>query len=134
MTRLGLSRPLRRRDFDVIGEHLHTQTVIFPLTGRLREVVIEDYIFIKNGLTSPWRRWLRAHAFAHILLHVGNQVIIAQTNPLLYNRQELQADLFAGYLLVGDPLRFGPDATLHDIAAWATVPEECLLRWLQAVR
>ena len=92
------------------------------------ELIVNDVVVLGTGLARSWRRWLKAHALGHHLLHSGNQLEL----PLLVQGHwERQVDEFAGWLIFG-ALPFSVSAGTVDagiLAEWADVPVECVRRW-----
>jgi hypothetical protein len=100
-----------------------------PFGGRLREVYLGGVLGIRAGQPAGWVRWLKCHGLGHHLLHRGNR-LYAEGKLYLWRRQEAEAELFAGTVLLGDvgPLR-GPGA----LAREARVPLACARSWQAAL-
>jgi hypothetical protein len=99
-----------------------------PFTGRVREVYAAGLLGIRAGLSSEWVRWLKGHGLGHHLLHRGNH-LYAAGGLHLWQRQEIEAELFAGTLL------FGPASPIdvRRLAGTARVPPECVRSWQASV-
>ena len=95
-----------------------------PFTGRVREVYAAGLLGIRAGTSPEWTRWLKGHGLGHHLLHRGNHLYSAG-GLHLWQRQEIEAELFAGTLF------FGPASPLDisALAEMAAVPRECVRSW-----
>jgi hypothetical protein len=98
-----------------------------PFVGQVREVYADGLLGLRAGLAAGWVRWLKAHGLGHHLLHRGNH-LFAANGLYLWQQQELEAELFAGTLLLGPvtPL------DLSGLADAAAVPPECIRAWQAA--
>lgn len=101
----------------------------FPLAGRIREIVIGRYVFVQHGLDPSWRKWVKVHALYHRLYHTGNQLFLDQHEPLITIRQERQANVYTGFVLVGHIDTIARGITITEAAVQADVPLECAHRW-----
>ena len=106
-----------------------TVEVDWPFGGRVREVYSAGLLGIRAGLPRGWVRWLKGHGLGHHLLHRGNH-LYARDGLHLWQRQELEAELFAGALLLPEP-PLAP-ATFPELADHAEVPVECIHAWQAA--
>jgi hypothetical protein len=95
-------------------------------TGRVREAYSAGMLGIRAGLSSEWVRWLKAHGLAHHLLHRGNH-LYAEGTFHLWQRHEVEAELFAGTLLLADAPP--PVFNLPRLAELGRVPLECVRSW-----
>lgn len=101
-----------------------------PFNGRVREVYVNGLLGIRAGLSPEWARWLKLHGLGHHLLHRGNHLYVS--NGLhLWQEQELEAELFAGAVLLGPVI--GQTPSLPRLASVAKVPLECVLSWQAGV-
>jgi hypothetical protein len=100
-----------------------------PVTLPMREFRQGKVIGIRIDQPSRWRLWLKAHALGHYLMHRGDQDKFA--DGVVVDKQEHQADLFAGYLLIGS---CWTGESMGDIASNRGVPHECVERWLEMAR
>jgi len=98
------------------------------LPGDLYDILAEPYGLMLRGIGREWELWLKAHLLGHRLLHVGNQL---EMPPPWVDWQERQAEVFAGYLIFGEPadLYDGAIVTVRGVAMAAHVPMECVRRW-----
>src|SRR5689334_2413198 len=69
-----------------------------PFKGRVREIYFQGTLGLRAGLPPAWGRWLRCHGLGHHLLHKGNHLYV-RDGLYLWQRQEIEAELFAGTLL-----------------------------------
>lgn len=87
----------------------------YPMKGRLRGVLIDGVIVLRDGLDSGWRRCIKAHELGHHLMHDYNAFYLHQPHrEHLKNRVERQAQAFAGALLTGEPFDEETSVRLHD--------------------
>lgn len=98
----------------------------WPFTGRVREAYSAGVLGIRAGLPSGWVRWLKAHGLGHHLLHHGNHLYATGTLHR-WERQEVEAELFAGTLLLADEP--APLFDLGRLAELGRVPPECVRSW-----
>lgn len=105
------------------------------LVGRVREVLIGSVLALARGLDRRERRWLIAHGLGHWLMHEPGGYVDVPDRDATRERQEWQAELFAGWLLCCD----GPippiDRITRDgvagLAEYAEVPDAAALRWAE---
>lgn len=107
-----------------------------PFVGQVREVYSHGSIGIRAGMEPCWRRWCLAHGLAHHVLHPrANHLFLGRGSDNYHvRRHEVQAEMFAGYLLFGELL--DPPPGVHDVlgvALWADVPFLCAMRWTRLV-
>lgn len=86
-------------------------------------------IGIRAGQSESWRKWYKAHALGHCLLHRGDQ--FKDPDGVVTAKQERQADLFAGWLLLAHAWQ---GETPDEIAEKCGVPQECAQKWAEEVR
>lgn len=92
------------------------------------ELIVDDVVVLDTRLAHSWRRWLKAHALGHHLLHSGNQL---EMSLLVQGHWERQVEEFAGWLIFGT-LPFSVSSGNVDagmLAEWGDVPVECVRRW-----
>ncbi len=104
------------------------QVIETPADLPVREFRRGKVIGIRADQPSSWRVWLKAHALGHCLLHRGDQDQFS--NQVLLRKQEREADLFAGWLLIGDLWC----ESVWELAEERGVPVECVERWLEMAR
>lgn len=108
----------------------------FPMDS-LHEVILGDRLYLSAALACCERRWVKAHALGHRLLHSGNQFWLeCQSRDAWHgSHQERQAETFAGYLLLGDLAWVARRGCLErwQIAEEAGVPEYRLAEWIGLV-
>ena len=93
----------RPRDIERVLKAEQIQVVRFPLKGRLKEMIVYDFIGLALTLERDAREEyeLLAHAFGHYLLHAGNQPFFHLAKDRVVARQwEHQAWDFANELLM----------------------------------
>ena len=130
-TTLELTAPLDTLELDLIEEHLHLQHLVYPrLSGAMKMVILEHMMFLQSNLESALTRWLRAHAIGHLLLHGDEEPYFACGPYVGGSTLEIEAELFAGFLLIGDPVTLNPQWSPWQIAEWARVPWDRVLNWL----
>lgn len=91
------------RDIERVLKAKRIQVVRFPLKGRLKEMIVYDFIGLALTLERDAREEyeLLAHAFGHYLLHAGNQPFFHLAKDRVVARQwERQAWDFAFELLM----------------------------------
>jgi hypothetical protein len=91
------------RDIERVLKAEQIQVVRFPLKGRLKEMIVYDFIGLALTLERAAREEyeLLAHAFGHYLLHAGNQPFFHLAKDRVVARQwERQAWDFAYELLM----------------------------------
>jgi hypothetical protein len=92
-------------------------------------VYADGVLGLAAGLSREWARWLKAHGLAHHLLHRGDHAY-ARAGLYLCQQQELEAELFAGTLVLG---AVSSPAGLPALAAAARVPLACVHSWPAAL-
>lgn len=100
-----------------------------PFGGRVREVYASGVLGIRAGVSPGWVRWLKCHGLGHHTLHRGNHLYV-RDGLYLWQRQEIEAELFAGALLLGEQ---SPIQDLAALAEAAAVPVECVQAWQAAL-
>ena len=98
------ARAVRRRydlqrscDIERVLAAENVEVLRFPLAGRLDEVIVFNFIGIRDTIEDARLVYeLLAHALGHYLLHAGNQIeFVLPTNTLLADQWERQAWDFA---------------------------------------
>lgn len=89
-------------DPELIAEREGLQVMIIPLPLRWWDILLWDFVAIRDDISLPWRRWCLAHCLGHHFMHHGNQLRLTERDDLIHKRrlQEAQAESFAGWLLV----------------------------------
>ena len=122
-TRFGLGpRPVEDAQLVAIARSLGLCVQERDLVD-VREVWASDLLVINSRLPREQRRWLLAHGIGHHALHIGNLFVLPTATIA---RQEREADLLAGAMLLGDSARRMDRA---ELAAYHQLPEEALTRW-----
>lgn len=134
--RYGLTGPPTDDDLRAIcaGEGL-TLVDAPELVGRVKEVVIQDCLCLATGLCRRERRWLIAHGLGHWMLHEPGGHFYVRDERLARGKRELQAELFAGWLLCADANGAPPFGHLRcegvtGLADWVDVPYAAVNRWI----
>ncbi len=125
----SLCRPVVETVLDRALAAENIEVVDAPADLPVPEVRRGNVIGIRLGESHSWRKWLKAHALGHYLLHRGDQ--FENCDKLVLARQERQADLFAGWLLIGSARTSQP---AWELAEQYGVPTECVEGWLEATR
>lgn len=124
-TSFALGETVSDDDLDRVLDGLGLEWRERDLPGRLTEMVTDGLIVVQKGLSHRERRWALAHATGHHLGHDGDQTSL----DLSWRwRQERQADIFAGFLLLS-PNLMGRLRSVHELADRADVPLDQALRW-----
>lgn len=120
--RFGLRDRVSGRMLDAIVRQLRLEVRIRPLGG-VHEVYLGQCIALNASLTVRDRRWLVPHGLAHHLFDCGNQFSV---DWIRRAKSERRAELFAGWLLMGDP----PALSALQLAEFHELPHERVARWL----
>lgn len=76
----------------------------YPFVGRVRGAIIDDHVFIADGLCGGERIAVKAHELGHYVLHEGNGFYLQMPmHRIIGLRRDRQAQLFAGALILGSP-------------------------------
>ena len=105
---------------------LQVDTAERELPRELAELLTNDVLILRPHLPHDCRRWAIAHAIGHLLAHAGSQI---QLPDVLTCRQERQADVFAGFLLIGLPC-LEDSNSIFEVAEAACVPPERVAQWI----
>lgn len=89
-------------DPELIAEREGLQVMTIPLPLRWWDILLWDFVAIRDDISLPWRRWCLAHCLGHHFMHHGNQLRLTERDDLIHKRrlQEAQAESFAAWLLV----------------------------------
>lgn len=101
--------------------------------GPLRELLKCGRLYLRDGQSREWLRWLKAEGLCHWRDHEGNQRAL---HRMAVGLQERQAHEGAGYLVYGDPAAtfdYPRCLTVRGVARLARVPEECVGEWWRIV-
>jgi hypothetical protein len=119
-----LTYPATEDQLDIILETKHIRLLHFSPHLPIREFRRGKIIGIRSDQSLPWRKWLKAHALGHYLMHAGDQL---QLDGWRFRRQERQAEQFAGSLLLSDTW----DKMLPwELAEYHVLPQERIERWI----
>jgi hypothetical protein len=119
----------------VLGAHGIEVGPPMPFRGRIRGVLLGDMIYLRGSLERGERTVVKAHELGHHLLHETSAFYM--NTPLhvgLGSRQEREAHLFAGALVLGRP-----PASTEGVAdlmqdGWhAGVPASFLFEWVNTL-
>ena len=124
-TTFGLRDVLSDDDIDRVLDGLGVDCDERDLPGQLTEMYADGLIVIQRGLARVQRRWAIAHAIGHHLGHDGDQTDLEQSWRW---RQERQADIFAGFLLISSVV-VQRSRSVYDLADQAIVPVDQAVRW-----
>ena len=90
----------------ILGEHGLTICERWPFVGRVKALLVEDHVFLAKGLCRGERTAYKAHELGHFLLHEGNGLYLqVPARQMMNDKRERQAQLFAGALLLGSPVK-----------------------------
>lgn len=100
---------------------------------RLRAMHVDGTIYLSHRLDRGWRLALTAHEYGHAVMHPGNHLYLAVPQLVhLRNRQEREAQVFAGTLLLGYPFRPGFDDVLSEAHNEGGIPADFLFGFMHA--
>lgn len=111
-------------DLERVLDALNLDIAECDLPGDLSEVLTDGLVVLRPGLAGGRRRWALAHAIGHALGHAGNQ---ARIDRQVRWRQERQADVFAGWLLLAGSVDVAWSA--WDLAQQADMPMALVVQW-----
>lgn len=121
---LGIRGRATEDDLDGVIADFGVQVQASELPPELPfEVVAGDTVIIRRGLTTRDRCWGKGHALAHLVCHCGDQ---RQLDGVLVDKQELSADEFAVWFLLGGELPEWRPQTHAELLEWAELPPEAL--------
>ena len=127
----GLTKAPSDDEIDAIIHDSGLEIAEREMAGRLRELICRDILFVRADQSRYWKRWVKLHGLAHWLLHDGNQAYLDShaLDGTVLSKQERQAEIFAGCMVLGGSLPDSWDNSLYSMAEDAEVPEVCLRRW-----
>lgn len=108
-------------------QHYRLQVICHTFRGNATEVLHGLRLWLHQPLERPEKRWLVIHALGHYLLHRGDQF---RMPDLLIDKQEHQAELFAGWLFLADTWQRMP---AWELAEYHCLPQERIERWFGLV-
>lgn len=102
LTNHALERPLTRANLERVLHDWHLRLAVIPLGERITTVIGPPWLLIPSHCDRDEINWRIAHAIGHRILHWKQQHAWAchADSP---REREYEADLFAGWLLVGIP-------------------------------
>jgi hypothetical protein len=124
----GLRAIVSETALDGVLKNEGLKVIKLPAEFPIPEFLRGHTIGIRSDQSTSWRKWLKAHALGHYLLHRGNQLTSA--DDVIIAKQERQADLFAGWLLLAHAWQ---GETPDEIAEKCGVPVERAQWWAQEV-
>lgn len=99
----------------------------------LREVRVGRRVYLDRHLSRRWRRWLKLHGLAHVLVHSGNQIALSVPDTWRVTKQEHRANLIAGWVLMIDLDFHGQALSIPALCEEADIPEESAARFWAGV-
>lgn len=101
-----------------------TNGFFFSLSGK-------KAIVINQALSPTAEKYCLAHELGHALLHEQlNWAFLSQNTHFITERYERQADLFAAYLLLGNPIKEKLDGiALQDLSQKFNLPFATIEDW-----
>jgi len=125
--KLGFVGILHSSDIDRALDYLDVEVKYWHLPLPMLELFIgRRLIILSSFIPHEWRPWIKAHAVGHQRMHRGDQLKLMETNSLLVDKQERQANVFAGWFYLGHPPR---GSTCDQLAYAANLPWRCIRRW-----
>lgn len=118
-------------DLEAVAEWAGARVRGHPAIRDLPGHQIGFSVWLSDGLERGHRRFVLAHELGHVRLGHSASLWTSPSSPSTA-REEREADAFALVLLIGYP-DAGFDERLRE-AAEAGVPENCLLRGMDALR
>ncbi|RLC93699.1 MAG: hypothetical protein DRI40_08435 [Chloroflexi bacterium] len=119
----GLSGP--PVDIESMAEAEGLEWLSWPFLHPVKEVKRGRWVGLAQNLSRPEQRYLLAHALAHHLLHVGNQLSFHHQQFGMVGREEREAEVCAAHILMpGEELTKVIAMSLWDLADYFGVPEE----------
>lgn len=97
-----ISKTFGTNDPETIAQREGLEVMAIPLPQRWWDILLWDFVAIRNDISLPWRRWCLAHCLGHHFMHHGNQLRLTERADLICARrlQEAQAESFAAWLLI----------------------------------
>ncbi len=116
-------------DIESLVEAEGLEWLSWPFLEPVREVKQGRWIGLAQGLSEPERRFLMAHALAHHLMHVGNQLAFHHQRQGLVPIEEREADSCAAHILMPEQqLEKVPHMPPWELAEYFNVPEKLAKR------
>lgn len=112
------------RLLELVTERLGLRVEETALPPGLGGLLIDGTILLAADLGAADRRWVWAHELGHAVLHAGDERCL---DAVATARWERQAELFAGALLLGWPVRGEP----WELAEDHGLPGEKVAAWLR---
>jgi len=106
MSGKAVARRIRKtfntNDPEVIAEKEGLDVMAISLPQRWWDILLWEFVAIRDDVSLPWRRWCLAHCLGHHFMHHGNQLRLTERAELICERrlQEAEAESFAGWLLI----------------------------------
>lgn len=116
-------------DIESLAEAEGLELLYWPFLKPVSEIKRGRWIGLAQGLSEPDRRYLIAHALAHHVMHVGNQLAFHHQQMRLVPKEEREADKCAAHILMPEEeLEKVPHMAPWDLAEYFKVPEELARR------
>ena len=106
MSGKAVARRIRKafntNDPEVIAEKERLDVMAISLPQRWWDILLWEFVAIRDDVSLPWRRWCLAHCLGHHFMHHGNQLRLTEWADLISERrlQEAEAESFAAWLLI----------------------------------
>jgi len=106
MSGKAVARRIRKafntNDPEVIAEKEGLDVLAVSLPQRWWDILLWEFVAIRDDVSLPWRRWCLAHCLGHHFMHHGNQLRLTEWADLICERrlQEAEAESFAAWLLI----------------------------------
>ena len=97
-----IKKAFETNDPEVIAEKEGLDVMAVSLPRRWWDILLWEFVAIRNDVSLPWRRWCLAHCLGHHFMHHGNQLRLRDLADLIHKRrlQEAEAESFAAWLLM----------------------------------
>jgi len=125
MSGKAVARRIRKafntNDPEVIAEKEGLDVMAISLPQRWWDILLWEFVAIRDDVSLPWRRWCLAHCLGHHFMHHGNQLRLRDLADLICKRrlQEAEAESFAGWLLIpGEELDELKQAEEENLDIW----------------
>ena len=110
-------------DAEAVANDLGLTVDRWPLLV-LKEMRIDEHVAVAERLTPEWRRWVVAHAAAHLLLHPSNHVWVHRHIDLARGCEREAEDFAYGLLVDAGEAASAGLAHSWELAAHFGVPDE----------
>jgi Zn-dependent peptidase ImmA (M78 family) len=89
-------------DPEVIAQKEGLELIWMSLPRRYWDILIAEFVVIRDDLSPAWQRWCLAHCLGHHFMHHGNQFRLREWSNLISARrvQEAEAEVFTARLLM----------------------------------